>query len=221
MARILAVATHVLEREPLARFTTNRVAEAGDVGIGPVYRYFPNKDAPLVALIERAQARHAARLSLFAEAPHLPPPTETVESLARLAVSEQFGRPRLASALAFAQAQLPVQHVLDRTDGALEQAVRRVLDRTAFDLRLSRDAARDSLALAKALVDAEARRTDVAPPDLEGRPVRALMGYLLGEAAPDEAFGVRTARRRPASTADRGATRSRGRRCGCAPRASG
>lgn len=50
---IIDAAKRVLEREGLEAFTTNRVAEVAGVSVGSLYQYFPNKDALLLAVVER------------------------------------------------------------------------------------------------------------------------------------------------------------------------
>ncbi|HTD57447.1 MAG TPA: TetR/AcrR family transcriptional regulator [Solirubrobacteraceae bacterium] len=50
---ILQAAAQVFERQGYAAGTTNRIAERAGVSIGTLCQYFPNKDAILVALIDR------------------------------------------------------------------------------------------------------------------------------------------------------------------------
>jgi AcrR family transcriptional regulator len=50
---ILDAAARVFSAHGYAAGTTNRIAEAAGVSIGSLYEYFPNKDAILVALMER------------------------------------------------------------------------------------------------------------------------------------------------------------------------
>lgn len=50
---ILEAAARVFATRGYAAGTTNRIAEAAGVSVGSLYEYFPNKDAILVALMER------------------------------------------------------------------------------------------------------------------------------------------------------------------------
>lgn len=52
---IVKATTQVLLKEGYEACTTNRVAEAAGVSIGSVYQYFPNKEALVVAVLERYQ----------------------------------------------------------------------------------------------------------------------------------------------------------------------
>jgi AcrR family transcriptional regulator len=61
---ILEATAWVLADRGFARATTNRIAEVAGVNIATLYRYFPNKDALLGALIDReakATLEHVAR----------------------------------------------------------------------------------------------------------------------------------------------------------------
>src|ERR1700722_53624 len=50
---ILEAGARILESEGLHGFNTNAVAAKAGVSVGSLYQYFPNKDAILLALIER------------------------------------------------------------------------------------------------------------------------------------------------------------------------
>lgn len=52
---IVKATTQVLLKEGYEACTTNRVAEVAGVSIGSVYQYFPNKEALVVAVMERYQ----------------------------------------------------------------------------------------------------------------------------------------------------------------------
>lgn len=63
---ILTAATHILETEGEASFTTNSVAEKAGVSIGSLYQYFQHKDAILVALAQREEEKLPASNDLQA-----------------------------------------------------------------------------------------------------------------------------------------------------------
>lgn len=58
---VLQAAGSVFSTEGYAAGTTNRIAEKAGVSIGTLYQYFPNKDALLIALVER-HTREASAL---------------------------------------------------------------------------------------------------------------------------------------------------------------
>lgn len=60
---IVEAAAQVLETDGEAAFNTNAVAERAGVSIGALYRYFPDKQAILVALAEREQMAFEAGLA--------------------------------------------------------------------------------------------------------------------------------------------------------------
>jgi AcrR family transcriptional regulator len=59
---ILDAAARVFEERGFDAGTTNRVAEKAGVSIGSLYEYFPNKDALLVAVVERELERERSKL---------------------------------------------------------------------------------------------------------------------------------------------------------------
>jgi AcrR family transcriptional regulator len=56
---LVVAAERVLQREGVARLTTNRIAEVAGVSVGSVYQYFPGKQAIVAALAERYILRYA------------------------------------------------------------------------------------------------------------------------------------------------------------------
>jgi AcrR family transcriptional regulator len=63
LASILTAAAQVFERRGYAGGTTDAIAERAGVSVGSLYQYFPNKDAILVALMERHVEEGTALLS--------------------------------------------------------------------------------------------------------------------------------------------------------------
>ena len=76
---IVETAAQLLLEEGETRLTTNRVAERGGFSIGTIYQYFPNREAILLALIERERER--GRLGVLASLKQIKP--ETVEENVR------------------------------------------------------------------------------------------------------------------------------------------
>jgi AcrR family transcriptional regulator len=64
---ILDAAARVFEERGFDAGTTNHVAEVAGVSIGSLYEYFPNKDAMVVALVERELERERTRLLAILE----------------------------------------------------------------------------------------------------------------------------------------------------------
>jgi AcrR family transcriptional regulator len=64
---ILDAAARVFEERGFDAGTTNRVAEKAGVSIGSLYEYFPNKDALLVAVVERELERERSKLLAILE----------------------------------------------------------------------------------------------------------------------------------------------------------
>ncbi|MEV4000775.1 TetR/AcrR family transcriptional regulator [Actinomadura sp. NPDC049753] len=66
--RILEAATRVLSERGYDGASTNRIARAAGVGNGSLYQYFPNKDAIVIAVLDRFADRLADRLGEEIEA---------------------------------------------------------------------------------------------------------------------------------------------------------
>lgn len=184
---ILEAATRVLQRESLAGFNTNRVAEVAGISVGSLYQYFPNKAALVTALIDRAQAAIAAAIEQLVADLEGCSLEQAVVAMAAYAVRQQYGDPLLAAALDHEEKRLPIQDRLREAEQRIVAAVQSLLDRHLARLAaaLPAAAASDCLTIAKALVEADAGRTAVPPVDLQQRVARALYGYLTVPAPAD------------------------------------
>jgi AcrR family transcriptional regulator len=187
---ILEAATHIIASGGLAAFNTNVVAERAGVSIGSLYQYFPNKDALMVALIERSQREQLARVQAAAGALRDADLETTVRMLVRAAQQHHRENSLLASAIDHEEARLPIAAMLDGYLAQGGEALRALLaQKLGSDTGLNIDRAVRSLpALARAVGDAWA---NLNPPQLdiaEEEAVRAVLGYLTAAAKPPSAL---------------------------------
>jgi AcrR family transcriptional regulator len=129
--RILEAARLVLVEEGYERATTNRVASRAGISPGSLYQYFPDKQAVLVAVIDRYAAEVAEELTaVLTDRLDLPP-----EELVRAAYQ---GLLDVLEAhreyLRLVTQELP----LSRVAGHVEQVERRVADLVGAYLTVSR-----------------------------------------------------------------------------------
>jgi AcrR family transcriptional regulator len=82
---ILEAAAQIFSELGYAAGTTNRIAERAGVSVGSFYQYFPNKDAVLVALVERHVAAGMRSVGSLLDAAAAAP--GDLESLLRAFVS--------------------------------------------------------------------------------------------------------------------------------------
>ncbi len=127
---ILDAAARVFERHGYAAGTTNRIAERAGVSIGSLYQYFPNKDAILVALVERHLDEGAAAMGpvLAALVADAPPIEEGMRRLVEGMVALHRERPALHRVL-FEEAPRPpaLRRRLGRMQAAAVDGVRMYL----------------------------------------------------------------------------------------------
>ncbi len=178
VAVILQAATRVLQQESLAGFNTNRVAQVAGISVGSLYQYFPNKAALVVALLKQAHVELADAVEATAAQVHGKPLQEALAALADLAVRQQYADPVLAAALDHEEKRLPVDDHLAQANQRLAQAVHGLL--VQHLPAITHEAVRDCLVITRALVEADAGRLRVPPPDLAQRITRTLTGYLAG-----------------------------------------
>jgi AcrR family transcriptional regulator len=182
---ILEAAAHIIARGGLAAFNTNAVSERAGVSIGSLYQYFPNKDALMVALIQRGLGRQLATFGAAVESVPANADLSTVVGiLIRAAMQHHHDNSLLATAIDHEEVRLPIQVDLDRNLRSAGEWVRTALIRhnPEIDPASLDRAARTLPALVRAVTDAWANLT---PPQLdvaEEEAIRAVTGYLAYEA---------------------------------------
>jgi AcrR family transcriptional regulator len=120
--RILQAAAQVFERHGYAAGTTNRIAAQADVSIGTLYQYYPNKDAVLVALVERHLNDAVEMLMpLLAELAAQPPLRQALDRALNAMLELHRHQPKLHRVL-FEEAPQPPQ-IHERLDAIFNAAV--------------------------------------------------------------------------------------------------
>ena len=183
---LLTAAARVLERESLAGFNTNRVAEVAGVSVGSLYQYFPNKSALIAALIDRQQSALAERIEACVAAQHGGSLRQALQALAEIGIEQQYGRPLRAAALDHEELRLPLGARLRESEQRIGAAVATLLQRHASELATPLQPAdvHDAIVIAKALIEADAMAGRAPSSDLRDRVVRALLGYLQARPGP-------------------------------------
>jgi AcrR family transcriptional regulator len=110
---ILQAATQIISANGLGGYNTNAVATRAGVSIGSLYQYFPNKDALMVAVIERQQERQLVTFDQALSDNADLPIEGLVRALVRAAIVHHVDDPLLASAIDHEEARLPVASLLD------------------------------------------------------------------------------------------------------------
>lgn len=122
----------VLLADGLARLTTTRVAQRAGVSVGTLYQYFPNKQAPLFAVLER----HLAMIADALEAACADHRGTTVEVMAEAAVKAYLHAKtkqcEVSRALYLIAIELDARGLIEAATRRCEQAIAAMLS-TAGD----------------------------------------------------------------------------------------
>jgi AcrR family transcriptional regulator len=177
---VLAAAAHILETGGVAAFNTNAAAERAGVSIGSLYQYFPNKDAILVALIERRFAAFADSLAEVADSADGASLADDLRRLLQRAVAWHDMFPRLSRVLDAEEGRLEEHLDLRVEHGRLDAILGALLGRHRHALRCpDLDLATRHVALiTRVLMESEARFEKPDWPAATERAVGAVMGYL-------------------------------------------
>jgi AcrR family transcriptional regulator len=177
---ILEAAAQILSARGLEGYNTNAVAARAGVSIGSLYQYFPNKDALMVALIARQQARQADHVAAVMAGAAEADLESAVRTIVRAGMQHHHDDSLLASAIDHEEARLPVGAILEEAmdrGGALLALFAARFPAELGTLDRQR-AARTLPALIRTVVDSW---SNLSPPQLdvaEEEAVRAVLGYL-------------------------------------------
>lgn len=177
---ILDAAARILVSGGLDEFNTNRVAEVAGVSIGTLYQYFPTKQAILTEMIRQKRKLLLDELRAATDTMTIETFDETLDKLLWAAIAHQLRWPRLARALEYAEAFLPLEAEADELNAAILGVVADFL--THAGCLAPDQSARDLVAALRGVIDAAGLAGETNEADLFGRTKKLATGYLqLGE----------------------------------------
>ena len=176
VAVILAAAARILEDGGLEALNTNAIAERAGVSIGSFYQYFPGKEPVLAEMIRQERSKLLAEIEKQASGKRPRLLGDDVRAFIRLAVAHQLERPRLARALEYAEATLPLGAETSVLASRIADCAARIL--AHHRVPECRQAAFDTVALARGMIDAAGLAGETDKASLTLRVYRAAMGYL-------------------------------------------
>jgi AcrR family transcriptional regulator len=173
---ILEASARILESEGLRGFNTNSVAAKAGVSVGSLYQYFPNKDAILMALIERFEdaAQEAINEALLSAKGR--PLKPSLRLFVRALVETHFSRPKLNRLLEAEEERLGGGSV----DFAFHPGLQDLLQehRREVARAVTNATERVGMAILRAVID-QGLALAGSPRSVERDALRAVTGFLL------------------------------------------
>jgi AcrR family transcriptional regulator len=173
---ILEASARILESEGLRGFNTNTIAAKAGVSVGSLYQYFPNKDAILLALIDRFEDAMQGAILETMRSGSGQPLKPSLKLFVRALVGMHYRRPRLNRILEAEE---------DRLAGGAEDLAFRpgLLDllqehRVEIAMPASAVTERVAMAILRAVVD-QGLAVGASQRLVEQQAMRAVCGFLL------------------------------------------
>jgi AcrR family transcriptional regulator len=173
---ILEASARILEADGLHGFNTNAVAAKAGVSVGPLYQYFPNKDAILLALINSFEdATQEAILQALQSGKGWPLKT-SLKLFVRALVGMHYRRPKLNRVLEAEEERLGG----GADDFAFRPGLRDLLQEHKNEIAtpVSRTTERVAMAILRAVVD-QGLAFGASQPSVERQAMRAVSAFLL------------------------------------------
>jgi AcrR family transcriptional regulator len=179
VAVILEAAARILEKDGLAGFNTNAVAERAGVSIGSVYQYFPNKDALILALIAKFEHELLETVRKAAKAARGRGLPTTLNLFVRALLEAHGRRAELNRLLEAEEERLRPHLPVHNGKRELNRILRSILveNRAGLSVAINSSVVEDLIIIARAMSDA-VLLGGTPPAAAQRRVFRALWGYL-------------------------------------------
>lgn len=131
--QILEAAAHIFARRGYAGSTTNHIADKAGVSIGSLYQYFPNKDAILVALLERHMEQVSGLLTGMIQSvvTEEVPPEQLLGRFVNLMLQIHAEEPDLLHIFLFEAPRTPdITKKIHRIEDVMSEAIENYLSRS-------------------------------------------------------------------------------------------
>src|SRR5580704_7884361 len=173
---ILEASARILESEGLRGFNTNSAAAKAGVSVGSLYQYFPNKDAILLALIERFEDAAQEAINEALRSARGRPLNPSLRLFVRALVGMHYSRPRLNRLLEAEEDRLGG----GSSDFAFRPGLRDLLQEHKNEIAMSVAGATERVAMAvmSAVVD-QGLAAGASQRSVEQNALRAVNGFLL------------------------------------------
>ncbi|WP_265517805.1 TetR/AcrR family transcriptional regulator [Nitratireductor luteus] len=173
---IMEASARILRAGGLAGFNTNAIADKAGISVGSLYQYFPTKEAILAEMLRRKRKHLLVDMVAALEGMETRGDEQTTRRLVVAAMRNQARHPKLAQALDYANAVLPLHEEIARTNRAIVEAVESFL--MFRNTPRSGEAAADIVALARGMMLQAFRGEKVDEAALTDRICMAIAGYL-------------------------------------------
>jgi AcrR family transcriptional regulator len=173
---ILEASARILESEGLRGFNTNSAAAKAGVSVGSLYQYFPNKDAILLALIERFEDAAQEAINEALRSARGRPLNPSLRLFVHALVGMHYSRPRLNRLLEAEEDRLGG----GSSDFAFRPGLRDLLQEHKNEIAMSVAGATERVAMAvmRAVVD-QGLAAGASQRSVEQNALRAVNGFLL------------------------------------------
>jgi len=132
---ILEATTRVLKEEGYDKASTNRIARVAGVSVGSLYQYFPNKQALIMALLERHAERQAMTVATLLAGMHDAPIEELVRGVVKALLAAHQVDPELHRVVMEQIPSIEAVREIRKMEALLTALIRTEIDKRSDEIR--------------------------------------------------------------------------------------